>query len=253
MKKIFRSFAVARSGSHAIYNWMTQQFPSEKDKYVRGYKYFNIISDQKDSDVVIDNYEDVSVKDIPSCFKIVFKAKNKKRSRIEIPFLEEREEIVVVVLRDPFNLFASRSRQRPIRAYSSESTMQIKEIWKDHAREILGDTNYYKNKIGLLYNRWHSSTKYRRKISEKMGGSFSDEGINKMTYQGRGSSFNRKNEYFKNNAREMDVENRWKIFLSNDKYDQYKKRILPIFKDKELISLSERIFGHIDGTEVLYE
>ncbi|MDE5124494.1 MAG: hypothetical protein O4965_32500, partial [Trichodesmium sp. St19_bin1] len=70
---------------------------------------------------------------------------------------------------------------------------------------------------------------------------FSDAGIDKVTVFGGGSSFEGKQ--FDGKATSMDVLNRWHKFCD---YPQYKQ-----FFNEEVLKYSEKIFGHIPGTESL--
>jgi len=250
-KKILLCSSVARSGSHPVYSWIEKQFTySDKNTFIKGVRYFNVIDEKRKLDIVFQNYGEN--KDVKYFFKNIKTSFGTKNKTTKIPYFKERERIYVFVLRDPFNLFASRSYHVYSKKMTIEQTMNIKEVWKGHAKEILGDTNYYKNKIPIIYNKWFTDIDYRKKISGKLGGMFSDESINVMHSAGGYSSFDRKNKLLKNSAQKLRTLERWKKFLISDNYDEFKKKVLPVFKDEELISLSHRIFGHITGTETLY-
>ena len=60
---------------------------------------------------------------------------------------------------------------------------------------------------------------------------------------GGGSSFEQQN--FTGNAQQMDVTNRWKLFLDNDEF-------LKLIKNDELLHYSEKIFGKRPDTELIY-
>ena len=123
---------------------------------------------------------------------------------------------------------------------AKNSHKTIVDLWIDYAKEYLGETNYLKhNKVCINYNQWFADIEYRREIAEKLQVKFSDAGIDKVTVFGGGSSFEGKQ--FDGKATSMDVLNRWHKFCD---YPQYKQ-----FFNEEVLKYSEKIFGHIPGTE----
>ncbi|WP_293124224.1 hypothetical protein [Okeania sp. SIO1I7] len=151
----------------------------------------------------------------------------------------------LLIIRDPFNLFASRlkisSKAAHFLSVNSPNKTMI-DLWIDYAKEYLGETNYLKhNKVCVNYNQWFTDVEYRRNIADKLQMEFSDVGINKVAGQGGGSSFEGKE--FDGKATSMDVLNRWKKVADNPQYKQ--------FFNQEILKYSERIFGHIPGTESL--
>ncbi len=80
-------------------------------------------------------------------------------------------------------------------------------------------------------------------ISAALNLEFSDAGLNYVSSYGGGSSFEKQN--FTGNAQQMDVTNRWKLFLDNDEF-------LKLIKNDELLHYSEKIFGKRPDTELIY-
>ena len=91
----------------------------------------------------------------------------------------------VVLLRDPYNLFASliKKGERFSRPQS------IINKWNEHAREYLGYTNYLSHRVGVSYNSWFKDVEYREEIAQHLGLDFTDAGLNSVPLFGRGSSF----------------------------------------------------------------
>ncbi|MDJ0556303.1 MAG: hypothetical protein QNJ68_18070 [Microcoleaceae cyanobacterium MO_207.B10] len=167
--------------------------------------------------------------------------------------------IMYLIIRDPFNLFASRLNHRLKLEQNNldlgkatygnnflsvrSPNQTVADLWINYAKEYLGETNYLKhNKICINYNQWFVDIEYRRNIAEKLQMEFSDVGINKVAGQGSGSSFEGKE--FDGKATSMDVLNRWQKFADDPKYRG-------LFSNPEICEYSERIFGHIPGTESL--
>ena len=152
----------------------------------------------------------------------------------------------LLIIRDPFNLFASRlktSDQEPDFLSVNSQNKTMIDLWIDYAKEYLGETNYLKhNKICINYNQWFADVEYRQQIAEKLQMEFSDAGIDRVKSFGGGSSFEGKQ--FDGKATSMDVLNRWQKVSDNPQYKEF-------FTNQEVWEYSERIFGHIPGTESL--
>jgi hypothetical protein len=145
----------------------------------------------------------------------------------------------VLLLRDPFNLFASRLKSRKIAVKENDQSMV--SAWLNYAKEFLGETHHLKHhKICINYNDWFLNLEYRKQLAESLGLEFSDAGMDEVSRYGGGSSFNRQD--LQGKARQMDVLNRWKYFADDPAYRQ-------LFDNPEIFEYSERIFGRIPGTE----
>lgn len=186
-------------------------------------------------DYLIYSYEDRSLKDI-------FDAKEQRiRNRLSggSPLKYE-----ILILRDPFNLIASRLKRIENRKKlnikglgSQESLKGLVGLWKDYAKEYLGYTNYLKNnKVIINYNKWCVDKDYRENIAKRLGVPFSDKAINDVPADGGGSSFD--GQSLQGKAQEMQVMERWKHYAGNKIYED-------ILCDKELVDLSDKIFGKI--------
>jgi hypothetical protein len=122
--------------------------------------------------------------------------------------------------------------------------MSLTDMWIEYAKEFLEETSYLSNnKVVINYNLWFSDISYRQKISAALNLEFSDAGLNYVSSYGGGSSFEQQN--FTGNAQQMDVTNRWKLFLDNDEF-------LKLIKNDELLHYSEKIFGKLPDTELIY-
>ena len=151
----------------------------------------------------------------------------------------------VLILRDPFNLFASRIKSGLIEGHNTHhgtspiSRRTLIRIYKQHAREFLGINNYLRNKICVNYNKWASSKNYRKHIAEEMGIPFTDDGFEEVKEVAGGSSFD--GISYSGKASTMKVNSRWKAF-------EGEKDFWNLF-DVELVELSEKIFGESPAIE----
>ncbi|MEO1743319.1 MAG: hypothetical protein AAFR99_16095, partial [Cyanobacteria bacterium J06629_9] len=138
-----------------------------------------------------------------------------------------------LILRDPFNLLASRIKSNMSRITDS-SAAEIIQLWKSYAKEFLGETKILtQNKVCINFNRWHSSQMYRKGIADSLGLQFTDAGRERVKGYGGGSSFDGRNH--DGEASQLKVLERWKLFEHTDSFWQ-------LFRDEELLSYVERIF-----------
>ncbi|WP_375262393.1 hypothetical protein [Palleronia sp.] len=141
---------------------------------------------------------------------------------------ESRRRVRLLILRDPFNLFASR-----LKMGAELSVPVARKMWKQHAREALGDTRKVKDKVVVLYNRWATDRDYRRSIAGELGLTFTDAGADEVPQTMGGSSFD--GTSFHGRAAEMPTQDRWKAYADDPAYRA-------IF-DAEMVSLATRLFG----------
>ncbi|NJN61867.1 MAG: hypothetical protein HC795_10335 [Coleofasciculaceae cyanobacterium RL_1_1] len=179
---------------------------------------------------LIYNYEDFSLKQI-----------------FQPRFIQQREMYVgksetcfdVLLLRDPYNLLASRFKKgfRSVKAWHQN----FADMWIEFAKEYLGETQFLtNNKLCVSYNEWVTSRDYRQTIAEKLGLTFTDQGFDTVNTQAGGSSFD--GLEYRDNPSQMKVFERWKHYEKDPIFCQ-------ILNNSEMLELSEKIFGHIPGTE----
>jgi hypothetical protein len=171
----------------------------------------------QDKDVLFHSYEDVVLR------KLDFE---KNRSVVG----PSKKSFSILIVRDPFNLFASRYAKPNWPAVKiSDRTIKI---WKQHMKEARGFTDMLPNRVVVGYNQWVTSSEYRRDIETRLGLGITDNGIKDDA--GLGSSFSGDNDFL----------NRWKRFQDDPVFRKF-------FNDDELWALSKTFFGHIEGAEVL--
>lgn len=149
----------------------------------------------------------------------------------------------LVILRDPFNCFASRLKQwwqgwmhEQFPALNTPAGREeCVRLWKAFANEYLRKTAYRKHTpVDVNYNRWFTDRAYRQALAASLGLPFPDSGMNKVMYHGAGSSFD--GLAFDGNAQNMRVLERWQQYRDNPLY-------LSLFRhDTELLDLASEIF-----------
>ncbi len=241
-----------RSGNHAIINWLIPHYKGQvcflnncspgENPFLTSEKAplkcdgnFNLEEEKKGNlskkNCLIYSYEDI---DISKVFNKTFKKNHDKWVG------KSKKQYIVLILRDPFNLLVSRimgryfeKRKMPPKKFFYRK----KQLWKIYAREFLKKQNRInKNKIIINYNSWFLSKDYRKSITDKLGLKLNDSRINEVPRIYMGSSFT--GTKFNGKANKMKVLERWKFLINNNFYRE-------LINDKELIELSDKIFGKI--------
>jgi len=138
----------------------------------------------------------------------------------------------IIVLRDPYNLFASKiynwTKNSP---HKRQQYSKKLKVWKQKAREVLNKECYFIN-----FNKWFVNKKYRKEIISWFPEfTFTDD--NKELVRGLGkSSFDKKE--FNGKASQMNLLKRYKTVID----DPLMKNLI---EDKEVTELSNQIFGKI--------
>jgi len=268
-RREIRVFAMHRSGHHAIINWIiyqvkgrhcflngslpdTNPFAScKRGESITGTRVFHhsrLCWNQETSGrlskkgVLIYNYEGIHFKDALTQH---FEDNHDRWLGQSVCRLN------VLILRDPFNFLASKLIWEYYKRGKDKMhlTPRTLELWKVHAWEFLGVTNYLRNKVTISFNKWFVDQDYRMSIASALGLQWSDRGLNRIakwgpvvfTVEGKGTFDSMK---YDGKAQEMKVFERWKKYQDDPIF-------LSLLKDDELFNLSERIFGYIPGTEIL--
>lgn len=239
----YRIFAMMRSGQHPIIDWLNAQM-SGHGRYINDIlhpdciEHHNKILCNSSQDYLLYNLEDRFLKSGDD------EANNKVYDH---SFRSAMKRILII--RDPYNTFASRYARETSRINPITGEFQHPEIatcswsplkgwtsqlaidcWKDHAKEAI-DPKFVD--IVIKYNNWFQDVDYRKEIADKLGLNFTDEGINHVSLIGEGSSFD--GVKHQNEAYKMNVLTRYKRYL----YDEYYRSLF----DGEMKELSQQLFG----------
>ncbi len=254
-----RLVGLSRSGNHAIINWIIRQIDgsycflnctepkhnpylstrplnSDGKTYRTNLPDFDLEKEQQGAfsqkDCLLYNHED--------CFLGPFNSSVQKEEREQwTGFSGEKKDILI--LRDPFNLFASRIKAGLILGHHTEhgtkpiSPLTLKRLYKQHAREYLGKKKYLKNTVRVNFNFWTTDEAYRRKLAAELDLDFSDTGFQEVSETAGGSSFD--GTRLSGKAVKMDLGNRWKKYADRDEF-------WALF-DEEILELTTEIFGNI--------
>jgi hypothetical protein len=269
-----RVIGLRRSGNHTVINWIGKQ-TTGNSIFINHVKplenpYRNQYENQLNLQRAIERGADWKYRDLAwweqerkgnfsDKFCLMYSYEDQDIEKVAHPAFERMREIYlgksqhqfdVIVMRDPYNLFASRLQTKPrdegpnfdmLNVYSKRYSLP--DLWVAYAKEALGETSFLcENKIFINYNRWFLEETYRRQVATELGLEFSDEGLNDISKAGRGSSFD--GDRFAGEAYRMDVLNRWRSYTENPTY-------LRLLKAEGVIEYSRKIFGDIPGTDAL--
>ena len=181
------------------------------------------------------------------------------------------------ILRDPYNCWASRVKARETNGLTSPPSLEhFLANWIALAERCRAAPDAF-----VLYNSWFRSPPYRRRICDRLGGSYSERTLGEVPLEGRGSSFDgagrpslrtilKRLDYYRGpdfrrrllaqpgsyarrlfarglDARQLKVDERWEHLLGRD-------NSRPLFEDETVRRLSREIFGfHVDGAGRLHK
>lgn len=260
-----RVVGMSRSGNHAILQWIltqtrgrwaflncaepkTNPFETARplargDRALASYSSFDLDREAggalSHKDWLVYSYEDTFLGKVASP---VFE----DRRTDWLGTSERRFDLLIV--RDPFNLFASRRRAGFYRGSDRAPPGMVSEatgirIWKQHAREALGQRDNLRGdrRIVIRYNDWADDREYRRRTAERLGLEFDDSTADSVPRTAGGSSFDGTGA--DGAAHRMAVTERWRHYRDDAGFRA-------LF-DREALELSEALFGVIPGTREL--
>jgi hypothetical protein len=208
--KKFLILGMRRSGQHAIIQWLCNQFGP--------YLFLNDYSKQTIP-------EQDNNRTGPSCKIISLEDRTISEGLQEAKQIPDFKNFqTIVILRDPYNMFASRLSGH-ILSSTGRCTPKAITNWKDHATP-------QKNILQICYNTWCTDPKYRKQIANKIGGSGSDTTIQNIPRTCGGSSFD--GFKFDGQASNMETLNRWQKICHDTKFKQ-------ICADPEITQLTKNI------------
>jgi hypothetical protein len=158
-----------------------------------------------------------------------------------------RRRVDLLLLRDPFNLFASRIRSglydnRHIWGEKVVTLRMAMRIWKQHAREFLGERNLLpRPKRFVSFNEWMSSQEYRRQLASDLGLQLKHQHAPRVPHVAGGSSFDGTD--YDGQPDRMRLDSRWEAYIDDPSY-----RVL---FDEEVLRLSGAIFGRLPAAAAL--
>jgi hypothetical protein len=285
-----RVFGLQRSGNHAIIEWILDQHVGKRTCFLNNVGHGNQdpftttrqvalagFGSHSDVEALRRAHKDLliySYEDDPSRMRqgatLIDAIHDQEFEQQRIRYVGESEHrINVLVLRDAFNFFASRLKKLDALT-GTKDVEAIKESWKLMAKRALRMGRDLKgDEFWVSYNDWVSDEKYRRRLSTRLFGRFSDASLAYVSGHGGGSSFD--SDHGRISLRV--IRRKWRRLLDPKAYrhaGRYLRRLLAkdgrnmkvlerwhemkgqavyrsLFRDGELLELSERLFGSLPG------
>ncbi|MCB0804171.1 MAG: hypothetical protein KDC05_00145 [Bacteroidales bacterium] len=266
----FRVVGLRRTGNHAIINWIMQQVKGTvvlvNDIFINENPFRTVVEafESRDPDFYwrahriksnplyagddyLDNLKKEASRDFIPKDLLIFSLEDYRLKLMDVKRFQKRhllyfggsgEKIDILILRDPYNLLASRLKNERIGLKTRSYVKSFAEVWVEYAKEYLGETNFMKNnKVLINYNQWSKNENYRKELASKLKINFTDAGFDEVTSYGGGSSFDGMG-----NKIQLDTMGRWKAYkddpvfrkvVSNQKLREYAARIFPEISDVE--------------------
>lgn len=265
-----RVVGMSRSGNHAILQWMIHQmrgrvaFLNCVEPKTNPFESARPLSDGRRSVATWDGFDlareaagSVTEKDW-----LVYNYEDTFLGKVVSSEFEERRcdwlgasdrRVDVLVIRDPFNLLASRRRAGFYRGSDRAPPGMVSEavavrIWKQHAREALGERSHLgrgdARRVVIRYNDWAKRPEYRQRIRQELRLDREDDrtaGLVPRT--AGGSSFD--GTEANGAAHRMRVTERWRHYADDPSYRE--------LLDQDVLELSEALFGPLPGTPDLLD
>ncbi len=238
-KSVYQIFGIQRSGNHAIINWLIDNMSGSvlhcnhvrKNQHPRDCKK-NFRWGLGNSHLIA-SFEEYS----PNDFELKFDSDL---------YGQFTSGFNLLLLRDPFNLFASRYAWEKPPGDRFREKIKTRErkisLWKEYANTYLKwQSHQQPQNITINYNQWCVDDEYRLKLAKKLGFEIEEIQSKRIPKNGGGSSFTGSQKIVDKN-----------IFLQRFREFENDEKFKSIFKDEELIDLSKKIFGKIDGTYKLF-
>jgi hypothetical protein len=248
----YRIAGLMRTGNHAIINWLRAQAKAKglvihlnnliPDENPYRYKYQMLRDFYPQHKVTIANMKQQASGDLVPRNCLIYSYEDYKLSNVFSDRFEQKHDLYlgktekrydIIIVRDPFNLIASRLKQNMLSV--KDFRQNFVDLWIAYAREYVGETNYLKHsKLCINYNQWCDAIDYRREIAERLGLEFSDAGFNFVASHGGGSSFD--GEKFQSKGSQMNTKNRWQHYTNDPHYRK-------LIQNSELLFYARQIFG----------
>ena len=285
-----RVFGLQRSGNHAIIEWILDQHAGRRTCFLNNVGHGNQdpftttrqvalagFGGNSDVEAVRHAYKDVLIYSYEDDLSRMRQGATLTDAIHDETFEEQRiryvgqseHRINVIVLRDPFNFFASRLKKL-VALTGTKDVEAIKETWKLMAtRALRMRRDFAGDEFWVNYNTWVSDERYRRRLSTRLFGEFSDASLEYVSGHGGGSSFD--SDHGRISLRV--IRRKWRRLLDPKLYRhaaRYLRRLMAkdgrsmkvlerwqemrgeavyrsLFRDGELLELSEQLFGVLPG------
>jgi hypothetical protein len=238
----FRFYGLRRSGNHAVINWILSQVEGvsafyndtlPEAPYSITPRYINQSGQDAPTHLALSllSFEDRSFRLLSQC------EKHLEKHQIRSP----KKRIDILIMRDPFNLFASRMKSPDISHHYPDYNIgltlpQIAVEYLDAFISKRSPVTVGVPAVFVNFNRWKNSVEYRHNLANQLGLNFTDAGFSKVSQFGGGSSFDGRNV----DISRLNVESRWKSFANDPEFHA-------LFRNPKIIELARLEFSPFDA------
>ncbi len=230
-------FGMRRSGNHLAINWILGQVSGSAVLYnnIRqnahpfdvGMREYRVRWPNSRPKIIL-SYEDLAPSDIAAGPLSEFLSDRTRRHNATVQ--------CGVILRDPYNLFASRLKKWPERFATQEAVKTQQDLYEVHAKLALNPEPVFGDApvIPILYNQLVTDATYRRDLADSLKINSGDAGLDDVPVYGHGSSFD---GYETEGANvRTGVFDRWKSSMDDPKFRD-------VVADEALQRRAQDIFG----------
>lgn len=282
----FRFVGVMRSGGHTIIEWILSLYPRETLCFLDTVRHGAVDPFTNARSVMHLGFDDdMPLDEVRTARKHVLLYSYDDRPNLQQPgrsfldsvfdeeFEAQRESLLgasdrrrnVLMVRDPFSSLASRLmyiRKRSAKGGAAELAV-IADNWKALAKRAVEQMDDDRGDIVILYNRWTCDRAYRRKIAATLAGRYSEARFRDILQYSRGRPRGAIRNWTRRSYRALRLQvarlmawvsrsrtpvldngdaafQRWHMLRRDEQYRE-------LFRDPELLELSEQLFGDIPG------
>jgi len=234
MRTLWIIAGMRRSGIHAVVNWIKAAIDTTGEPHVLLNNVHLPVLNSKESNVIFSK-SFASSDSANEHVLVVFEDKRLRRI-IGSPLLQriggDRRKHLVV-LRDPYNLVASRLQRTRHRRNRDTNPRRVAQLWPDHAKH---DETWTR----CVYNQWFVEESYRKQMATALELPTCPPLPTRIARAGRGSSFD--GVRYDGRPSEMPVLDRWRKFADDQQYHQLVSHLA-------LASLSADVCGFLNPLE----
>lgn len=231
-----RFVGLQRSGNHAIINWILSQASKPFAFFNNAWPNHPFLDPPDQGSTGETEYRLVLISFEDRPLPLLASRWTYPHNVTTTPWTVSRR-IDLLLLRDPFNLFASRRRSNTVETGSSHylSGLSMPQLYLSYLREAEGETNFLQHdRIVVSYNRWIDSQAYRKELAQRIGFKFTDAGIGEVSQHGGGSSFEGTSACGQGHM--MKTTERWRYF-------QNERDFRRMFRNSEMLDRAMRLFN----------
>lgn len=247
----FITLSLKRSGQHAVINWLCSQIQNTihfnhctfKRRYLRNWisPINNRIthysgSEKFDSGIQSEERMTELLSDMTNYSSLLYSFEDLDiDNKLLKKYVSSNNPTVILIIRDPYNCFASTMKRRDCDYDALENKKYILKKYLHNATGSIMSLGV--PVVTINYNLWVTDSTYREHICTELDISFSplaDKSIMEVPDFGGGSSFDGINP--RSDSKHTDVFERWKEFESDRDYRN-------LMNDTELMNLTKSFFG----------